>query len=78
PSAEVHTGIVTANRIFHGAALNGHPVRQAHELINVLTMGKLSGEERSLSIWAGSEFHALDLVTYLEGDSIAAKQLAAL
>ena len=41
-------------------------------------MGKLSGEERSLSIWAGSEFHALDLVTYLEGDSIAAKQLAAL
>ncbi|MFT9297698.1 MAG: hypothetical protein ABF542_06250 [Gluconobacter sp.] len=77
-SAEVHTGIVIANRIFHGAALNGHPIRQAHELINVLTMGKLRGEERSLSIWAGREFHARDLVTYLEGDSIVAKQLAAL
>ncbi|MCK6442017.1 hypothetical protein [Elstera cyanobacteriorum] len=77
-TANVHTGIIIANRVFHGATLNGHPVRQAHELINILSRGKLGGQEHSRLIWAGSEFHADDLVTYLEGDSIATKQLNAL
>ncbi|MFP5515417.1 MAG: hypothetical protein ACLGJC_20320 [Alphaproteobacteria bacterium] len=77
-TSNVHTGIIIANRVFHGATLNGHPVRQAHELINILTLGRVVGEEHSRSIWAGSEFHASDLVTYLEGDSLATKQLYAL
>ena len=75
---EVHTGIVIANRVFHGAILNGHPVRQAHELINVLTTGRLVGHEDSLSFWLGPEFQTADLVAYLSGDSIATRQLAAL
>jgi hypothetical protein len=75
---KVHTGIVIANRVFHGAALNGHPVRQAHELINVLTSGRIVGHEDSLSFWSGPEFQTADLVAYLSGDSIAARQLAAL
>jgi hypothetical protein len=78
PTACVHTGIIIANRVFHGAAVNGHPVRQAHEFINVLVSGKLVGEDRSLSLWAGSTFQTDDLITYLYGDSLATKQLAAL
>jgi hypothetical protein len=78
PTACVHTGIIIANRVFHGTALNGHPVRQAHELINVLMNGKVVGENRSLSFWAGPAFQTDDLITYLEGDSVATKQLAAL
>lgn len=75
---DVHTCIVIANRVFHGATLNDHPVRQAHELINVLRSGRIVGREDSLSFWSGPEFQTADLVAYLSGDSIATKQLAAL
>ncbi|MFT9180397.1 MAG: hypothetical protein ABF508_09035 [Zymomonas mobilis] len=77
-TATVHTGIITANRIFHGASLHGHPVRHAHELINVLQNGELTIQDLNLSFWSGSTFQTNDLVTYLEGDSVATKQLAAL
>lgn len=75
---DVHTGIVIANRAFHGASLNCHPIRQAHELINVLKTGRIVADEHSLSFWLGDEFQVEDLVAYLGGDSIAAGQLAAL
>jgi hypothetical protein len=78
PTVYVHTGIIIANRVFHGAALNGHPVRQAHEFINVLMNGKLVNGDQTLSFWAGPAFQTDDLITYLEGDSVATKQLAAL
>lgn len=78
PTVHVHTAIVTANRVFHGARLNGHPVRHAHELINLLTRGRIVGAERSLSLWAGATFNAEDLVTYLSDESVTAKQLRVL
>lgn len=78
PTSHVHTAIVTANRVFHGARLSGHPVRHAHELINVLTRGRIVGAESSLSLWVGETFHAEDLVTYLSNESVTAKQLRVL
>lgn len=78
PRCEVHTAIVIANRVFHGATLNGHPIRQAHELINVLTSGRIAANEDSLSFWLGPEFQTVDLTGYLGSGSIACDQLAAL
>ena len=75
---DVHTGIVIANRVFHGASLNGHPIRQAHELINVVSSGRIVAEEDSLSFWLGAEFQVADLIAYLGPESIAAGQLSAL
>lgn len=74
----VHTGIVIANRVFHGASLNGHPIRQAHELINVLKSGRIAAKDESLSFWLGTDFQTADLTAYLGPDSIASNQLAAL
>ena len=76
--SDVYTCIVIANRVFHGASLNKHPIRQAHELINVLTNGRLVAYEDSLSLWLGPGFQTNDLIGYLGPDSIAAGQLAAL
>ena len=75
---DVHTGIVIANRVFHGASLNGHPIRQAHELINVLTSGRIVADEDSLSFWIGPDFQIADLIAYLGTASIAADQLEVL
>lgn len=75
---DLHTGIVIANRVFHGASLNGHPIRQAHELINVLTSGRIVTEEDSLSFWIGSDFQTSDLINYLGTGSIATHQLETL
>ncbi|MBF7015226.1 hypothetical protein QUC32_30080 (plasmid) [Novosphingobium resinovorum] len=72
---DVHTGIVIANRVFHGASLNGHPIRQAHELINVLTSGRIVADEDSLSFWIGPDFQIADLIAYLGTASIATDQL---
>lgn len=78
----VHTGIVIANRVFHGASLSGHPIRQAHELINVLKSGRIAArngpKEESLSFWLGPDFQTADLTAYLGPKSIASNQLAAL
>jgi hypothetical protein len=76
PSSRLYTGIIIANRVFHGAEFNGHPVRQAHELINVLTNGTIGGDA-DLRFWKGDAFTTDDLITYLAGDSIAKKQLQA-
>lgn len=74
----VYTGIVIANRVFHGANLNGHPIRQAHELINALRSGRIITSDDSLSFWLGANFQTADLIAYLGPGSIAADQLAAL
>ena len=78
PTTHVHTGIIIANRVFHGARFNGHPVRQAKELMNVLLAGTIADEGDGLRFWEGETFTAQDLITYLEGDSIVTKQLAAM
>lgn len=77
-TSSVHTAIIIANRVFHGASLNGHPVRQAHELINVLARGEIVREENNLSLWASATFQTEDLVTYLGEESFAIRQLRAL
>jgi hypothetical protein len=76
PTSRVYTGIVIANRIFHGAAFGGHPVRQAHELINVLRSGTIGGDA-DFKFWKGEAFSTDDLIEYLAGDSVAKKQLQA-
>ena len=80
--SSVHTGIVIANRVFHGATINGHPIRQAHELINVLKSGRIVArngpKEEILSFWLGQDFQTADLTSYLGPKSIASDQLAAL
>lgn len=77
-SCSVYTGIVIANRVFHGASLQGHPIRQAHELINVLKSGRIGANDEGLSFWLGDEFQTADLTAYLGPGSIADDQLAAL
>jgi hypothetical protein len=78
PTSKVYTGIITANRVFHGAQLNGHPVRQAHEFINVVLRGEIGGWEEELSFWKGPEFQTADLVSYLKGETVIADQMSAL
>ena len=76
PTDQVHTGIITANRVFNGLNLGRHPVRQAHELTNVLLRGKVSRSDgKQLSFWKQSEFSVCDLVDYLKGGSIISMQL---
>jgi hypothetical protein len=78
PTASLHTGIVIANRVFHGARFNGHPVRQARELINALLTGTIADEGDGLRFWKGETFTADDLITYFGKDSVAEKQISAL
>lgn len=74
---DVHTGIITANRVFNGYSMERHPVRQAHELINVIARGEIrTGSDQAESFWRGEQFHALDLVDYLQGRSIVQQQFA--
>lgn len=76
PTDQVYTGIVIANRTFHGADFNGHRVCDAHELINVLENGLISyGNYRNL--WKGNSFSTDDLIEYLTRDSIVKKQFQA-
>lgn len=56
----------------------GHPIRQAHELINVLKSGRIGANDEGLSFWLGDEFQTADLTAYLGPGSIADDQLAAL
>ncbi|WP_020160042.1 hypothetical protein [Methylobacter marinus] len=73
---KVHTGIITANRVFTGYRIGDHPVRQAHELINVLLRGEIRRSGAStLRFWRSNEFHAADLTDYLQGETIVRMQL---
>lgn len=77
PTERFFTGIVIANRIFNGAQFNGHPVRQAHELINVLRTGTIGGDVE-FRFWAGDVFTTQDLINYLTRESIATKSFEAM
>lgn len=70
PVKGIHTCIAVANRVFNGYVANGHPVRQGHELINMIRSGvvNISGVPRR--VWASSEFHVKDLISYLCGETI--------
>lgn len=75
-TSNVHTGIITANRLFNGYRHGAHPIRQAHELINLVKRGVIGrGEQEPLRIWSGEQFSVGDLVDYLEGRNIIGMQL---
>ncbi|CAM2184518.1 NERD domain-containing protein [Burkholderia latens] len=76
PTTEhVHTGIITANRMFSGLKKGDHPVRQAFELINVIRRGVIGRPDGTdLRFWQGMEFSVSDLIEYLEGGNIVDMQ----
>ena len=78
--AKVRTCVVTANRAFSGYRCGDHPVRQAHELINVLVrgyVGKGPGET-ARRFWRAEAFDVSDLLDYLDGTSVLKPQHAAM
>jgi len=78
--ARVRTCVVTANRALSGYHCGPHPVRQAHELINVLVRGYVGrGAGKSLCrFWRNEAFEVVDLLDYLDGKSVLQTQHAAM
>jgi len=78
--ARVRTCVVTANRLFSGYRCGAHPVRQAHELINVLVRGYVGRGpgEPSRRFWRAEAFQVDDLTDYLDGKSVIQTQHAAM
>lgn len=74
PSDKVITCIAIGNRVFNGYKCNNHPVRQVHELLNLLKSGEIVVTDKKYSIWKGLSFSVDDLVTYLE-DGIVIKDM---
>jgi Holliday junction resolvase len=79
PTENIHTGIITGNRMFSGYPMGQHPVRQAHELVNVISRGEIGRSDgTAISFWKGDAFHSDDLIEYLNGNSIMKQQLESL
>lgn len=78
--AHVRTCVVTANRLFNGYRCGAHPVRQAHELINVLVRGVVGRgpEKEPYRFWGSETFEITDLLNYLDGESVVETQHAAM
>lgn len=77
--SQLYSAIITGNRIFHGLKIEGHPVRQARELINVLDKGEIRLGDEVRRLWRSSTFSVEDLVIYLsDQNSIARAQLGAM
>ena len=76
PASRVYTCTVTANRCFSGYQLGAHPVRQAHEFINVLTRGRIGRglDNPPHRFWRSEIFQVDDLIDYLEGKSVVELQ----
>lgn len=47
--AAIRTLVLTANRVFTGSTIQDHPVRQAHEFINVIARGEIQTPIRSFA-----------------------------
>ncbi len=71
----IQTCILTANRSFHGFEIESHPVRHAHELLNVLGSGEIRLDDEYYIIRAGDDFTIDDLVEYLGNKGITHTQL---
>lgn len=65
----VKTCIVTANRIFNGYSIDGHPVRQAHEMHNFLNEGKIVLLSSEFRLWKAEVFSVNDFNEYLSSSS---------
>ncbi|MFS2096367.1 hypothetical protein ACCC96_25505 [Pseudomonas sp. Pseusp11] len=66
---EIHTCIAVANRVFNGYITNGHPVRQGHELINMIKSGVVNFAGVARQVWTTNEFNVEDLTSYLCGET---------
>ncbi len=78
PTDQVLTCIAIGNRVFNGYECEGHPVRQVHELLNVLKSGEIVIDDERRRIWKGLSFSVDDLVTHLAGDNFIADFLQAM
>lgn len=64
----VHSCVALGNRLFNGYTYDGHPVRQVHEMLNVLSRGSIEfNDGQHVRLWSGEAFAASDLVAYLDG-----------
>lgn len=72
------TLVLTANRVFTGSTIQGHPVRQAHEFINVIARGEIHSPDTIFRFWEGDSLSTADVDRYLGGDGLAGEQFAAL
>jgi len=67
-NVEVRTCVLLSNRVFSGAKIEGHPVRQAHELINIIRRGTIKAPDFSFRVWKGDTLTADDIDQFL-GDN---------
>jgi hypothetical protein len=78
PPVTIQTAVLIANRVFTGTVIKGHPVRQAHEFINVVSRGEIRGPERTYRFWGGDALTTVDLDRYLSGDGLLGDHFASL
>jgi hypothetical protein len=87
PPTAVRTAVLIANRVFSGTTIEGHPVRQAHEFINVVVRGEtrrigVQGEVREAELvykfWDGDELTTADLDRYLSQSGLIGDHFASL
>jgi hypothetical protein len=74
PSDKVITCIAIGNRVFNSYKCNSHPVRQVHELLNLLKSGEIIVGDKKYRTWKDLSFSVDDLVAYLE-DGIFIKDM---
>ena len=65
----VHTCIAIGNRVFNGYDCEGHPVRQVHELLNVLLRGYIVIEDVTRRLWKNETLSVADVCSYLDGET---------
>ncbi|KAF1037012.1 MAG: hypothetical protein GAK33_03496 [Burkholderia lata] len=68
----VHTCIAIGNRVFSGYDCEGHPVRQVHELLNVLLRGYIVIEDVTRRVWKSERLSVADVCSYLDGETTVA------
>ena len=71
------TCVVTANRLFNGYIIGDHPIRPAHEMINLIRKGAVRIDDEYFCVWRNPNFEAQDLFDYLAGTTIHADMFGA-
>ncbi|WP_414609487.1 hypothetical protein [Stenotrophomonas sp. BR163] len=74
----IRTAVLIANRVFTGISIEGHPVRQAHEFINVVVRGEIRSLDATYRLWDGDVLSTADLDRYLGGDGLIGDHFASL
>lgn len=72
----VQTGIILSHPLFHGASIEGHPVRAAQDLMDFLEHGVMSIGSGHAKSWEGNRLAPSDLSRYFQPDGPCAEQLA--